>query len=289
MAQKQGRASTLEVKRASLTIPKESARNSLLGQVEKGKELLKIEIKNKLDLDQALSAYNTWNDYNHELLRRIVDNDDLVNSYHRQWAIGYLGDAPFSAYVNEYYEDVNYCIQKLESILHRLDLIPESTTISGLNKNNKYQENVGNKIFIVHGHDEESKLAVARCIERLSLVPIILHEQPNQGRTIIEKFEDYAGVSFAIILLTPDDVGASKINIKKLSPRARQNVILELGFFIGKLGRNKVCALHKGDLELPSDISGVIWEPLDEGGAWMLKIGKEMKAAGLDIDLNKLA
>ena len=103
---------------------------------------------------------------------------------------------------------------------------------------------------------------------------MILHEQPNQGRTIIEKFEAHADVDFAIVLLTPDDVGGSKEG--QLQPRARQNVILELGYFIGKLGRNNVCAVKLGDLEIPSDIIGVIWTPFDPHGAWKTALAKEL-------------
>ncbi|MEE8356570.1 MAG: nucleotide-binding protein, partial [Anaerolineales bacterium] len=100
------------------------------------------------------------------------------------------------------------------------------------------------KIFIVHGRDEEAKDSLARFLEKLGLEVIILHEQPNQGRTIIEKFEDYSDVGFAVVLLTPDDIGG-RANDLELLPRARQNVVFELGFFIGALGRERVCALHK--------------------------------------------
>lgn len=147
---------------------------------------------------------------------------------------------------------------------------------------------LSNRVFIVHGHDEAAKESVARVIERLGFEPIILQERTNEGRTIIEKFEDYADVAFAIVLLTPDDVGAVKTAPQALQGRARQNVILELGYFIAKLGRRHVCALHKGNVELPSDILGVVWTPMDSGNAWKTELAKEMRAAGLPIDLNKL-
>jgi predicted nucleotide-binding protein len=133
---------------------------------------------------------------------------------------------------------------------------------------------------------------VARFLERLGTEVVILHEQPNGGRTIIEKFEDYSDVRYAVVLLTPDDVGASQNDLDDLLPRARQNVIFELGFFIGALGRERVCALHKGDLqgeiEIPSDFSGVIWIRMDSEGAWQFKLAREIKAAGFLIDLNRL-
>ena len=143
------------------------------------------------------------------------------------------------------------------------------------------------KIFIVHGHDGGARDAVARTVSELGLDPVILHEKPNQGATLIEKFEKNADVGFAIILLTPDDEGRAKKE-KSLSERARQNVILEMGYFIGRLGRDHVMVLRKGDIEMPSDVVGVVYEPLDDGGAWRFKLGKELQAAGYDVDLNKL-
>jgi len=141
------------------------------------------------------------------------------------------------------------------------------------------------RVFVVHGHDETAREKVARYVEKLGLEAVILHEQPSCGRTIIEKFEGFASVGFAVVLLTPDDVGRSAQS-KQLSPRPRQNVILELGFFCGALGRGRVCALVKGDLEIPSDYSGVVYVTLDDGGAWKPKLASEMKAAGLTVDLN---
>ncbi|HUU86672.1 MAG TPA: nucleotide-binding protein [Candidatus Glassbacteria bacterium] len=143
------------------------------------------------------------------------------------------------------------------------------------------------KVFIVHGHDEGSRESAARFVEKLGLSAIILHEQASKGKTIIEKFEDYADVGFAIVLLTPDDVGASSKDPEKLKPRARQNVIFELGYFIGKLGRGRVVALYKEGVEIPSDYKGVIFIPFDEHGSWKLKLTKELKTVWSDIDLNK--
>ena len=144
------------------------------------------------------------------------------------------------------------------------------------------------EVFLVHGRDEAAKQAVARFIEKLDLTPVILHEQPSEGRTIIEKFEKYSNVGFAIVLITPDDVGALAEEKRNLKPRARQNVILELGFFLGKLGRHRVCALYKQDVEIPSDYKGVLFIPMDAGNGWQLSLAKEIKAAGIKLDLNKV-
>ena len=144
------------------------------------------------------------------------------------------------------------------------------------------------KIFVVHGHDEGAREAVARFIERIELKAIILHEQPNRGLTIIEKFEAEAEqVGFTVVLLTPDDLGGTQANGEQ-APRARQNVIYELGYFVGKIGRGRVCLLRKGDIEGFSDFNGVIYTQMDAAGAWKLTLARELKAAGFDVDLNKV-
>ena len=143
------------------------------------------------------------------------------------------------------------------------------------------------KVFIVHGHDD-AKHAVARVVRDLGFEAIILDEQASSGNTIIEKIEEYTNVGFGIVLYTPCDVGASKGEKDQLKPRARQNVIFEHGYLIGKIGRKNVCALVKGDIEKPTDISGVVYISMDEGGGWKLYVAKEMKKSGYDVDLNKI-
>jgi predicted nucleotide-binding protein len=144
-----------------------------------------------------------------------------------------------------------------------------------------------NKVFVVHGHDEAALQAVARFLEQLGLEAIILREQPDQGRTIIEKFEDCSDVGFAVVLLTPDDVVGS-VAAPGSAMRARQNVIFELGYFAGKLGRGRACLLRKGDVEIPSDLYGVIYSNLDGDDGWKLKLVRELKAAGLEFDANRM-
>ena len=145
------------------------------------------------------------------------------------------------------------------------------------------------KVFIVHGHDELMKQATARFVEKLGLEPVILHEQPNKGRTIFEKFLDHSEVAFALVLLSGDDRGGlSGSSAESYQLRARQNVIFELGFFIGRLDRSRVVALHTPGVEIPSDYSGVIFIPFDKSNSWELLVAKEMRAAELKVDLNKL-
>lgn len=150
------------------------------------------------------------------------------------------------------------------------------------------QVSTGKRVFVVHGANQAIKEQMARFLERLELEPIILHEQPNKGRTIIEKFEDYSQVAFAIVLLTGDDIGSLLSEEDEFKPRARQNVVFELGFFTGKLGRNRVCALYEKNVELPSDFKGVVYIPLDKEGGWKLSLARELKAVGLKVNLDKV-
>lgn len=144
------------------------------------------------------------------------------------------------------------------------------------------------KVFLVHGHDEAAWQGVARFLERLGLQAIILREQPDQGRTIIEKFEDYASeVGFAVVLLTADDFGAA-LAVPQQAPRARQNVVFELGYFAGKLGRGRTCLLRKGEVEMPSDLYGVIYTEMDSTDGWKIKLARELKAAKLDFSPNRV-
>lgn len=144
------------------------------------------------------------------------------------------------------------------------------------------------RIFLVHGRDNELKETTARFLGNLGLDPVILHEQANKGQTIIEKFEANSDVAFAVVLITPDDVGALAGEEEKLKKRARQNVLFELGFFIGKLGRRRVIALLKDEIEIPSDFDAVVYTKVDGNDDWKYKLAKELKAGGLNIDLNKI-
>ena len=185
-------------------------------------------------------------------------------------------------------------IASAEAVLQSMiDEVKEYWSKSGnTNTTAPASENIivsSNRVFIVHGHNDTLKESVARFLGQLKLDPIILHEQPNKGRTIIEKFIDYSDVGFAIVLLTADDRGGKASDSPEgYSLRARQNVILELGFFLGRIGRERVCALYEEGVEIPSDYEGVLFIPFDKSGAWRLLLGRELRAAGIDVDLNNI-
>lgn len=155
----------------------------------------------------------------------------------------------------------------------------------------KEQEMTAAPIFIVHGHDDGRKHEVARLLERLTKRgPVILHEQADQGQTIIEKFEKHASsAAFAVVLLTGDDVGGERGALAAdMKRRARQNVVFELGYFVGAIGRRHVVALYETGVEIPSDLHGVLYTKLDSGGAWKSKLARELRASGIAVDPSPL-
>ncbi|MDB5307226.1 MAG: hypothetical protein JWO38_1428 [Gemmataceae bacterium] len=151
---------------------------------------------------------------------------------------------------------------------------------------------VGEKVFVVHGHDDTMRLAVTRTLEQLGLEAVVLSEKPSQGRTIIEKFEHHSDVSYAVVLLSPDDMAFRKGgDVKKDEPtwRARQNVIFELGYFVGRLGRSNVMALKQGNVEVPSDYHGVVYHDYDgPNGRWKYELVSELQAQGYDVTADSL-
>ena len=193
-----------------------------------------------------------------------------------------------SAFQNAYVRGLQSAASVLESMIEEIKEYWEDKNGTPIPSETHDTEQINtNEVFIIHGRDDGAKQTVARFLETLDLKPLILHEQANRGRTIIEKFEQHAEVGFVVALLTPDDVGAGKGEESTLNPRARQNVIFEFGYFIGKLSRKRVCALVKGNVEKPSDYDGVLYISLDDSGGWKMKLIKELRSAGFDIDANK--
>ena len=292
---------------AETTLPRlrvsiEKARQQIEPQIEKGQQLRDQPINSEVELEEARAESKNWSAYNTTLLLGLFDNasiakDAYTDFYDRSLVgIGILGKpTPFSEELGRYQKGMNRSINSLKGIRDRLALYAEpSETPQHTSDNGESSDTppptFGNDVFIVHGHDQAAKHTIAGFVRRLGLNPIILDEQANRGQTIIEKFEENANeAGFAIVLLTPDDVGAPKDKQDELKPRARQNVVLELGYFMGKLGRERVCPLFKDDVEKPSDIDGVVYVPMDDSNGWQLKLGIEMQQAGLPVDLNKLA
>lgn len=253
--------------------------------IDKTLELISSQLKKVQSLNQPLSTYfPQWIDRTIRLLEKFVVDAEL----------NLFADITEDTWEKEVISCQQFLIDLMEGIVENPEFyliendILDSNTKT-IKPKNKSKNSISNKVFIVHGHDSQSKIEVARTLEQLGLEAIILHEQPNEGKTIIEKFErDASQVSFSVVILTPDDIGYPKNKEKDAKPRARQNVVLELGYFSGILGRSNVCVLYKGGVEIPSDYLGVIYILIDEDGAWKYSLSRELKQAGLEVDLNKL-
>lgn len=148
------------------------------------------------------------------------------------------------------------------------------------------------KVFVVYGHDGNAKTQLEAMLRRWDLEPLILDQLVSSGQTIIEKLEEYASqVNFGIVLATPDDIGYPKNDESKKRHRARQNVVLELGMLLSRIGREKVAILlsQSEDMEKPSDIDGLIYIPFkDNIEETKLSLAKEMQSNGYELDIAKL-
>ena len=238
-------------------------------------EIISPYLKNNIFYLKGYKLSN--NDIKRFLVIQTSENrENIYRSYKREHPRSLLYDR---AIIQKHENSLDITNNLLREVENKIQIENKSNNIG-----NKM---INNKIFIVHGRNNESKISVARFIEQLGLEAIILHEQPNAGKTIIEKIEEYTDVGFAIVLYTPCDFGGLK-GSKEQKPRARQNVVFEHGYLIAKLGRDRVCALLKEEVEFPSDISGVVYHNFDDNDAWKVKLARELKDAGYQIDMNKI-
>jgi len=279
----------------TLTVSLQKASQQLTQRINLGQQLItqrypRITGKNLLDL--VWDSITKWDDYNNTFLRKLFSDESVADKYDNAVHFkGYSSLADYSKKIESFYR---IKIRELNSIKERLKLY---TISQGASITSSTVRPLGSKIFIVHGHDEARKQTVARFLEKLDLEVVILHEQPDKGKTIIEKLEASSSevdIGYAVVLLTPDDMGVSAPEIDRTKPRpplrhrARQNVVFELGYFISKLGRERVRAMFVEGVELPSDYQGVLYTKFDDSGSWKFELAREIKAAGINLDLNKI-
>lgn len=275
-----------------LTIPKKKFAIELDERIAAGRRLLEQPVGSHEGVESVRRDFYTWNDYNKELLRKRFTTSEIAESYrHAGGVIVIGGSSSLPQLIKDLHEDIDAKVRYLESVKGRLDLfdeVPSAAATLPRAAKTAVRADPGS-IFVVHGHDDHIKEEVLRFLAQVTtLKPVVLHEEANQGRTIIEKFEDHASdAAFAVVLVTSDDEGRARGD-DDLKPRARQNVVFELGFFFGALGRSRVAALYQAGTDLPSDMSGVLYTELDDRGAWKMELAREMNAAGLPVDLNKV-
>jgi len=274
-----------------------------VGEIESGIAKLERRVQEVKDLDAAAAYLNhTGADQVIEANVRDTIRDVFGASspeferyqYISFWSEGYVMGSTNSEMVKSMERGRQKMIGILNGLVNRLkekqeDFLNTRSTLPSNDESSRTAQKT-NDVFVVHGRDEEMKQHVARILSRLGLNPIILHERPNAGRTIIEKFELNAATGFAIVLLSPDDKGClAEDDPASARLRARQNVILELGYFVGKLGRSRVFPLKRGDdIEVPSDFSGVVYTAFDSAGLWRFELVRELQEAGYQVDANAI-
>lgn len=296
---------------AALAIKKEDFKALLVEQIGKGEQLLGVvvpvlnhiprgyggflggsRVDEKVIYDEEvekefIAAYKRWHSFNVEVYKSsfVAPNSTYRHEYENQmWTI-WGNDT-----IKEYKENIRRLINQMKCDIEKLPLI--KCVAESCELLQQLADIQSNKVFIVHGHDGELKEKVARTLDQLGLEPIILHEQVDGGRTIIEKFEANAeDCRFAVILLTADDYGQSKEERNEEEEpklRARQNVVFEMGYFMGRLGRSRVVALLDNGVEKPGDIDGFVYvSTVDEYG-WKLRLVKELNNCGYNVDANKI-
>jgi predicted nucleotide-binding protein len=275
-----------------LTTHKDEFNKVLDERILIGEEIYNRQITTQEAFKKTREDFSNWSDYNSEYLKHAFNKE--YNEYKKRYddagsfSFGFIGGRTSPAQeLKEFKDKVNYKLDNLKKLRAKTDLL-KSTVQEKYAVTERAVALDKSQVFIVHGHDEAAKTKTARFIEKLGLNPIILHEQASGSKTVIEKIEAYSNVGFGIILYTACDIGAKAEENPKYKNRARQNVVFEHGFLIGKIGRENVCALVKGDIETPNDISGVVYVKMDDEDAWHLKIAKELRNSGYEIDMNKL-
>lgn len=234
------------------------------------------------ELEPVKKEYTSWKSYVHDFLLSVLETDD---DYISEWDL--CLQEPYRHDVSDkewYTKEIKEALGKLDSFVQRIDFRLKEE------KKNSIHSRLFDpkKVFIVHGHNESVKQSVARTLENIGLIPIILAEQPDQGRTVIEKFEKEGNdVGFAVVLLTADDKGR-KNRARTMQSRARQNVVFEMGYFMALLGRERVILLLQEGVEEPSDLKGIVYTKLDKDGAWKFRLVKELREQGYDVSSDSL-
>ncbi len=278
-----------------LLISRDDAKSRLQERIQKGLEIKQAQINSREALDSAKNEYSKWNSFNTELLKRIFSTEELADEYSHWIGIGIIAmrEPSLGEKIADLYKDIDQKIHRIDSIIERLELIPLSNTLAaGAAPINEPQRTPTKtkKVFVVHGHDEIAKTNLEVFLHEIGLEPVVLHRQADEGLTIIEKFEKHSDVGYAFILLTPDEISYVKAdeskddNARQKEYRARPNVIFEFGYFVGKLGRSRVCCLYTGDVSLPSDVSGMIYKKFTSSIEEVAySIIKDLKASGYAI------
>jgi len=267
-----------------LTRPKEEVAQRLADFISEGEGIAAGPFRIEDDLHKARSLLTVWNEAGTTYLTRAFDDDSYARrfggGFERNRAIMFLG---WEAGIENLQGDVREKVTQLQAVLR---VLPELEEASGRPGEKSRPNELNNRVFLVHGHDHAMRNEVHLHLNHLGLEVVVLSDRPNVGRSLIEKFIAEAEVSYAVVLLSPDDLVGESSDDEPPELRARQNVIFELGYFVGRLGRGAVCLVRKGDVEIPSDLTGVVYT--NWASDWRMELTRELRAAGIPVDLTKL-
>lgn len=277
-----------------LCVSRSEAKERIRDRMERGKAISAVQISTRETLDSCEADFKKWHDFNKELLKRIFSTEEIAEEY-SWWGGGSIsiGVPSLSQQIVDLHKEIAAKVLRLDSVLERIDLYPVRASTESTEPAQGATQSSGvrsKKVFVVHGHDEISKTNLEVFLLEIGLEPVVLHRQADEGMTVIEKFEKHSDVGYAFILLTPDEVaylraeeGKADKDRKKES-RARPNVIFEFGYFVGKLGRSKVCCLYTGDVTLPSDVNGMTYKRFEKNIEEVAYgIIKDLRASGYSI------
>ena len=281
-------APTAPEARPELKMLRDEAKSRLQDRMEKGSEFKQGRAGTAAAFEALKNKYSKWDSFNSELLKQMFTTEEIADEYD-YWGIMSVPINPsLEEEIDDLYRDVDTKIHRLDSIIDRLEIIPLAPSIKGSSVPGlPSAPHRTKKVFVVHGRDEIAKTSLEVFLREVGLEPVVLHRQADEGMTVIEKFEKHSDVGYAFIILTPDEVAylaseeANPDGERAKEFRARPNVIFEFGYFVGKLGRSRVCCLYTGNVSLPSDVSGMIYKRYEKNiDEIAYSVIKDLKASG---------
>lgn len=288
---------SLSTQPVELRVPRTQAEGRLSERMKLGRSFIEQQVGSHADYDLLQKEYRKWDVFNSELLKQLFTTDDLADEYSATtlgpMIIGGYHEETLGKKIGKLKEQFDRKVHRLDSIVDRLELYAVASNVNDTQEvapANLKTRSETNKVFIVHGRDDAAKANLEAFVREIGLEPIVLHRQADGGLTVIEKFEKHSDVGYAFILLTPDELAylASESSRpeadRAIERRARPNVIFEWGYFVGKLGRPRVCCISTGNVDLPSDMHGLVTKryqsSVEEVG---YSIIKDLKAAGYKV------
>jgi predicted nucleotide-binding protein len=288
---------SLSTQPVELAVPRSQVERRLNERMKLGVSFIEQQASSYDDYELLNKEYQKWNVYNAELLKQLFTTADFADQYNAStmssMVIGSYRQETLAEKIGALKDRFDKKIHRLDLIVNRLELytlVSSVDEVQGRENSNIKSQLEGNKVFIVHGRDDGAKANLETFIREIGLDPIVLHRQADGGLTVIEKFEKHSDVGYAFILLTPDELAYLGSESSKpeedraVERRARPNVIFEWGYFVGKLGRPRVCCILTGDVDLPSDMSGLVtkrYQTSVEEVGWA--IIKDLKSAGYKV------